>query len=338
MNSKFYRLSKIVPLNVVKYLTGQHTIYPFYHAVSDRSLPHIKHLYPIRSSKQFVKDLDFLLKYYTPIDINFLIDSLKKKRSLKNNFLLSFDDGLTDFYDVAAPILIKKGIPAVCFLNTGFIDNQDLFFRYKASILIDELIKLGADSELELPIQKWFEEKRLKIDSNYKSLLSINYNEKTLLDELANLIGVNFNEYLKERKPYMSTEQVSELIRKGFSFGAHSIDHPQYSDIDINNQLNQTKESIKQVSSLFEPDYKIFSFPFTDFNVSQEFFDSIFDKGNEIADITFGCAGLKKDSCKKNIQRIPIEIDMFSAKEIIKGEYLYFIVKAMLNRNVIRRN
>ena len=41
-------------------VSGQHLILPFYHAVSDEDLVHLKHLYPVISTSRFDNDLDFL--------------------------------------------------------------------------------------------------------------------------------------------------------------------------------------------------------------------------------------------------------------------------------------
>ena len=123
-------------------LSGQHLILPFYHAVSDEDLIHLKHLYPVISTSRFGKDLDFLQQNYNAVSHNYLIDNkfsttLRSKRA----FFLSFDDGLRQFYDVVAPILLRKGIPATFFVNTGFIDNKDMFYRLKISILIEKVLK-----------------------------------------------------------------------------------------------------------------------------------------------------------------------------------------------------
>ncbi len=341
MNTKLYQLSKVFKGVSLKHLikaTGQNIILPFYHAVSDDEVIHIRHLYNVKSSKTFESDLDFFLKYYKPIDYYQLVDSINNNKKInENSFLLSFDDGLSEFYNVIAPILKRKGIPAICFLNSAFIDNKDLFFRYKASVLIHKLQSTVVSSSLEKEIISWFKQLNLTYDNNYRSLLSINYLKRNYLDDLASLIGFDFNEYMQKYKPYLSTEQINSLIKQQFLFGAHSIDHPQYSDLNENQQLLQTESSINEVITKFNLNYKIFSFPFTDFSVQKSFFDNIFEKNNSIADLTFGCAGLKHDSCIRNIQRIPIEIDNFSAQEIVYGEYLYYIVKAFINKNTIKR-
>jgi len=340
MNTKFYQLSKafkFIPLNLLIKVTGQKIIFPFYHAVSDDEVIHIKYLYNVKTSKIFESDLDFFLKHYKSINYYQIVDSIDKNKTInENSFLLSFDDGLSEFHNVIAPILIRKGIRAICFLNSAFIDNKDLFFRYKTSVLIHTLQTSVISSSLEKEIKLWFKQFNLTSD-NYRSLLSINYLKRNCLDDLARLIGFDFQEYLRKNKPYLNTEQINSLIRQGFLFGAHSIDHPQYSDLDENEQLMQTKTSINEVTSKFNLNYKIFSFPFTDFNLQKSLFDNIFNENKSIADLTFGCAGLKHDSCKRNMQRIPVEIDNFSTQEVIYGEYMYYILKALFNKNTIKR-
>ena len=337
MNTFFYNLGKsfkFIPLQSLMTITGQNCISPFYHLISDENVVHVKNLYRIKSVKQFNNELDFFLKYYEPVNFYEFISTEKPK---KNRFLLSFDDGLREFYDIVAPVLKQKGIPAICFLNSGFIDNKELFFRYKASILIEQLKTFDLSPGKEKELKNWFQSKGLVYDNRFQSLLSISYQTKTILDELAALLGIDFSDYLQRHKPYLATGQIEELIAQGFHFGAHSVDHPLYSEINEDEQLIQTKQSIDEITSQFKLDYRLFSFPFSDAGVSKNFFEKTFDPTNSIADITFGTAGLKKDSCIRNKQRIPVEIDNYTAEEIVYGEYLYYICKAVLGKNTISR-
>ena len=83
---------------------------PFYHSVQKEApLPHIQHLYELRTLADFEKDLDFLLKYYEPIDLAGLLEQLKLGKPFeRNTFFLSFDDGLREIADWIAPLLFKK--------------------------------------------------------------------------------------------------------------------------------------------------------------------------------------------------------------------------------------
>jgi peptidoglycan/xylan/chitin deacetylase (PgdA/CDA1 family) len=341
MQKYLYKLSGLIdfiPLRYLKKLTGQPFIFPFYHAVSDRNIIHIKHLYSIRNTKEFQRDLDFLLKEYDPVDPKELITNYKTGVVPKKpGFLLTFDDGLSEFYSIIAPILKKKGIPAICFLNSGFIDNKALFFRYKVSILKEKLIKSALSPAVKKELAGCLSEHKIPYDDRYDFLYSVNYLNRQSLDEMAAILEVDFQDYLDKNKPYLRTDEIEELISQGFLFGAHSIDHPKYSDLPFEQQVFQTEQSIYEITRNFLLDYKLFSFPFTDFGLSKSLFDILFAGDRRIADLSFGCAGLKKDECLYNIQRIPLEVENFSAREIIYGEYLYYFAKSLLKRNMIRR-
>lgn len=95
--------SKLVFLPVKK------VILPVYHIVSDNYLLHIHNLYKSKTTKEFSRDLDFLLKHFDPIDLKQLIEiTHENKQVTKNYFHLSFDDGLRECYEVILPVLKEK--------------------------------------------------------------------------------------------------------------------------------------------------------------------------------------------------------------------------------------
>jgi peptidoglycan/xylan/chitin deacetylase (PgdA/CDA1 family) len=335
---KFSRYSDFVPLKFLKVLTGVNSIFPFYHVISDDDVVHIKHLYKIQTVNNFKKDLEFLLKNYDPIDPNELISASRNGSDIqRNGFLLTFDDGLSEFYDIIAPILRQKGIPAICFLNSGFIDNKDLFYRYKVSLLIERLNKSSVSLSAGKSLQEYLLSHNMPYDESGNFLYLINYLNRNFLDEIARILEVDFGKYLSEHKPYLETREIKELIKQGFLFGSHSIDHPRYADLTLDQQIFQTESSVQKIVLDFGLEYKLFSFPFTDFGISKNLFEALHHDKESIVDLSFGCAGLKKDECRKNIQRIPFEVEGFSAREILYGEYFYYLAKGILGKNRIIR-
>lgn len=324
------RATRVLSPRLLQRISGQRLIMPVYHLASDHNPAHIKHLYRVKTKEAFIQDLDFLLKHYQPIDyIEFNQLKKEKRQPKKPSLLLSFDDGLSEFYNVVAPILLQKGIPAICFLNSAFVDNKNLFFRYKASLLIEETKKhQAAKKTLETSIST--------TQSLQEYLLSIDYNTKGILDELAASVDLSFNDFLSQEKPYMTSSQIERLIEKGFHFGAHSIDHPEYQTIPLEQQVRQTSESVHLICSQFNLSYKAFSFPFTDYNITHQYFDRIQAAG--IVEHSFGTAGQKKDQILNNHQRIPFEMNGISARQIHNSELLYYILKAPLGKNICVRD
>ena len=110
---------------------------PYYHTVSDTPLPHITPLYRHRTVAEFRADLDWLTAHYEPIRWSEIDDY---ERAQKPAFCLTFDDRLKEFYTVVAPVLEEMHRPCLCFLNSAFVDNKDLMFRYR-----EALAKQGID-------------------------------------------------------------------------------------------------------------------------------------------------------------------------------------------------
>ena len=129
-------------IHILQKITKQKILLPFYHTVAEQPLPHIKHLYRMKTVAEFNKDLDFLLKYFEPIDVETLYHfHTNKIVPEKPVFHLSLDDGLKEIYETVAPILLKKGVPATFFVNSKFADNKALFYRYHTSLAIENLKK-----------------------------------------------------------------------------------------------------------------------------------------------------------------------------------------------------
>ncbi|BDS11791.1 polysaccharide deacetylase family protein [Aureispira anguillae] len=330
-----HTFSSFIPLSWLQRLSRQSLFSLFYHTVSDQDLPHIKHLYKVRNSQLFEADLDFLLQHFSPISLEQLIDHVQNGKTLPPNaFLLTFDDGLAECYHLIAPLLKQKGIPATFFLNSDFVDNKALMFRYKASYLIEQLKTRSNATKIAA---QYFEQYQLPFDSLKKSLLAVRWPEQALLDDLAVAFDIDFEAFLQEQKPYLTQEQIRAMLKDGFTFGSHSQNHPTYNKLNLNDQIQQTIRCQHYLDLHFDLPYKTFAFPFTDYGVSAAFFHQILGKEN--FQLTFGGAGLKQEQIKGQLQRFGMETQaLTSAKRLIHTEYSYYIIKSIFKKNTIHRN
>lgn len=317
------------------HISKREIILPFYHTVSDMHLSHLTHLYPVLSVQRFTEDLDFLLKYYQPIDHQQLIDHQNGTNPLHQpSFFLSFDDGLAECEEIIAPILLQKGIPATFFLNTAFIDNKDMFFRLKTSLLMERMHHVKMTDNQILSIKSILAPYSISFEQAL-DLKKITYTNRHILEDIALVLSVNFQSFLHEYKPYLSSEQIQSLINQGFNIGSHSVDHAYFPELSEDEQVNQVLQSVRFLKDNFGVDSRMFSFPFTDFNVNVSFFERIKSE----VDVSFGTSNLKKDCICTNLQRIPMELpDKDNAEQIITDAYLRFIAKMLLGKQTIQRS
>jgi len=109
-------------LNILTKITNQRLILPMYHCVSDKPIIHLQNLYKIPNKKQFENDLNFILKNFKPASLEDIVNHANGNKIIEeNSFHLTFDDGFTEVFENAIPILERKGIPATLFINTSFV-------------------------------------------------------------------------------------------------------------------------------------------------------------------------------------------------------------------------
>lgn len=324
-------------IKTLSFVTQQKLILPFYHAVSDHVQPHLKHLYKVRSVKQFGNDLDYLLKYYQPISIEQVYNHATGiKRITKPSFFISFDDGLMEFKEFAYPILEAKGIPSALFVNSEFVDNKKFFFRFKASLLLDFIYE-NKNEKLINEANTVFKSMISSVDDLPAFIKGIKYNQVAFLDNLAELFEIDFNAYLAKEQPYLTTNDLKQLVNKGVHIGAHSKDHPLFMDLDESDKYSQLVDSVNWVKSHINQTLNTFSYPFTDYGISASFFNRVFNNTDPKINLTFGTAGIKKEHFSQHLQRIPIEDYTSDMHSILKHQYLYFLAKSPFFRNTIKR-
>jgi peptidoglycan/xylan/chitin deacetylase (PgdA/CDA1 family) len=328
------RIQPLISPETLMRITGQRCILPLYHLVHDDPPAHVRHLYAIKSVAEFKQDLEYLLKHYQPIGVADLLDHVQNGKPWeKPVFLLTFDDGLRECKTVIDPILKSYGLEAICFLNSDFIDNRGLFYRYLVSLILDHLENHQADG---LEASNWLIAKGQNIQKGLRPFLfSAGYADKHLLEGLATHLGLDLPTWLNLHRPYLTKEEILAMAKDGWTFGAHSIDHPMYATLDLAEQLHQTGESLDQISNLIHSDGRLFAFPFTDAGVSETFFDQMYQSLN--VSLSFGTAGLKSDIDKRHLQRIPFEGKGMVAARLLTYEYLYYMLKVPFGLNKVHR-
>lgn len=324
-----------IPLGL-KFLKRKARVNPLivnYHMVSDQQLPYIKNLYLYRNVDTFVRDLDFYNKYYHPIGMAEFLDSIKNGTELaENSVLITFDDGFREMSEIAAPLLLEKKIPATFFITTDFIDNQKLNHDNKQSLLIDHL-KGGIPSTEYNRILKLMGNFHIPGKHLYERILNIPYKESQLLEQIATIVGMDFSSFLRDQKPYMTSAQIKGLLADGFTVGGHSCDHARFSELSLEEQIEQIRLSIDSLVERFSIDYRVFAFPYSDRGANTSLFEAVSKEINA----SFGTHGLLEDPVETHFQRISVEKFDQSAKKTIKYHYGRRFVYNLLNREYIQR-
>jgi peptidoglycan/xylan/chitin deacetylase (PgdA/CDA1 family) len=320
-------IARPVKLNRLIGWSDQQTLFPFYHTVAPRPLPHISHLYRVLTPAEFEKDLDQLLKWFEPVSLGDYLDQAGTKPG-KPCMVLTFDDGLSGCHRYIAPLLKKKGVPASFFLNNRFIDNRSLFYRYKASLLVHQVKKDCRSRELVAEFLK------IRGDQVEASIMLAGYDQRKLLDALTREVGLDITSYLTSSQVYMNGNEIEELMEWGFDMGGHSADHIDFRTLEPGEMVRQVRLSLEDLQQRFGIKTGYFSFPFTSDGIPEKVIKSLLEE--ETVKVLLGSAGLKRTGKHAFIQRVPMEPPGIPAGDLLKAEYFYYLLKGIVGRNRLR--
>jgi hypothetical protein len=233
-------------------------------------------------------------------------------------------------HDVVMPILLAKGVPATFFIATGFVDNKDMAHHNKISLIVDHVQRRESNAGTSA-IEILLRDNNIA-GSDWKArLLAVDYPRRHLVEEAAALAGCEFEPFLKKAKPYLSTAQVRVLLGHGFSIGAHSVDHPKYALVPLEEQIRQTMASMRFIDDTFATDCASFAFPHTDADVGLAFFQAAF-KGGGLR-ISFGTGGLARHFFPRNLERFSMEKTEWPAHRILALQYAKKLYNTAFRRN-----
>ena len=314
-------------------------IIPYHHLVSDEPLPYIKTLYDFKNSGQFEADLDFLLRHFEPVSLTGLISEAQGERtSGKKKFLVTFDDGLRQAYEIAAPILLRKGIPAALFINPGFVDNREIFYDLKKGLILDKLSGPRPGLPELSRFEAIFGEKIADPLRLREKIRKINYLNKELTDAIGKLLELDFDEFAKIRKPFITTAEIWDLIGKGFQIGAHSMDHPLYALLPEKEQVRQTLESVNWVVTHFRLGYKAFAFPHSDRGVKNSFFEKMTGGPHPELDLILGNSRGMLERHPRVYHRFIGENPKTTIEKPVKAILAYGAIRSMTRRAFVKRD
>jgi len=116
-----------------------------YHRISDASEGNIPPYFRVNTSPaRFEQQMRFLSESdYKVIDLTHAVELLKRNAFTRNHVVITFDDGFSDFYTAAFPILSKYRFPATMFLPTGCIGQTRKQFKNADCLTWNEVKELS---------------------------------------------------------------------------------------------------------------------------------------------------------------------------------------------------
>ena len=187
----------------------------------------------------FRKHMIWLAKNADAVSESDLISHLQKGTSLpKRGFMITFDDGYRDNYELAKPVLNDLKIPGIFFIPTRAIDERVLGwwdaiwyllkktpkhqFLFRGET-IDNTQPIGVVSEL-------FTVKMKHLNASQG---------ETLVDDLSKACEVDLPSHALSDQQFMTWDQLRECDRSGITIGSHTHTHRVLATLDLATQKQE---------------------------------------------------------------------------------------------------
>jgi len=239
----------------------QNPVIVYCHMVSEQIHPY----YPYDSINpiEFREHIKNLKKIFNIISLPEAIERHKLNNHIKNSLILTIDDGFTECYSVIAPILEEERIPATFFLINNCIDNKNMMWIHKLEYLNQSLPK----GKKHTIIKQFFNQTGKSNNSETGFMELSKQWSTTEKDNYADIIwnlslNESIEEWLQKHQPYLTIQQIKELVNAEFNIGSHSSTHPSCDKLNLDELKNEILESSNSIGEKLGTKIKYFSYPF----------------------------------------------------------------------------
>lgn len=215
-------------------------------------------------------------------------DALRSERlpqgALRRSFLLTFDDGLSDHFDVVAPVLEERGLRGVFFVPARAVAERRMLPAHQLHLL---LAQLGAEA-LQTRVERWLRDRapdcgdlapaeRVVAATTYgyeaPALAALKYRihyalpvqlRNRMLDEL---FAAEFGEDSPwAERWYLTAAQAVELERRGHAVGGHGYSHDPLHRMTPARQRSDIERCAQWLDEVLGHKARPFSYPFGGFD------------------------------------------------------------------------
>lgn len=231
-----------------------HAVVLMYHRVLPAELAarSFSHRGIVVTPETFAKHMDFLERRFRPLSLDEFQHHMESGTPFPERAcLVTFDDGWVDNHDYALPILQERGIPAVVFLATDYIDSDRPFWQEYLGHLLYQASAHGLGESvlrshnIRLPGPEDDASLRQAVADAIDRFRSKSYEDiNDLIDKLANALSPAVSDHTASPPDkFMSWQQVRVLSDRGLTVASHSCSHRLLARLDQATVMNEFERS-----------------------------------------------------------------------------------------------
>jgi peptidoglycan/xylan/chitin deacetylase (PgdA/CDA1 family) len=214
------------------------------------------------SRAAFEGQMELLAREFRPVDLDQVRQFVSGEGELPERaVVITFDDGYTDNYEIAMPILNRLGIPAAFYMTVDCLERRILPWPSRLRFSFRTTKK-----------KQWVDD-----DGKIWSLMNANERERAYLfacDQVCKLAGPALEKIVSRSEKDLDAElppdsgrlmmtwgQVKELARHGHIVGSHTLTHPNMAFLAIAQVRSELTESKQRMEGHLGLPIEHFSYP-----------------------------------------------------------------------------
>lgn len=215
----------------------------------------------------FERHLRYLTRHYSVISLSEAVSRLRDGRVLpERSAVITVDDGYSDFFEIAFPVLEKFQVPAVIYLVSGFTSAECWIWTDKARYILlatplDRLeFRIG---ERSFSSELGDSASRLRLAGSLNSeLKKLADTEKNVyLEDLANGMKVDLPRTPPGQYSALTWDQARELASGGIEIGSHTHTHPILTNVDAERLQDEIERSRTTIQNELQRELVHFCYP-----------------------------------------------------------------------------
>lgn len=237
----------------------------------------------------FKEQIGYLLKHYTIISVEHLIDAVNNNMPLPpKSCILTFDDAYTDHFMNVFPVLHKHGIKGAFFPPVQTVTKNVVLDVNKIHfILASTQDKKAIITQIFNQLKYYRKQNNLLSDEEYYKKLAVasrfdtaevmfikNILQYELEDELRTAVtNYLFTHFLRveeesfSKELYMSEDQIKCLLQHGMHIGSHGLTHCWLGKSEKVKQQTELEASVKYLLNIgVDEDYLTICYPYGSYN------------------------------------------------------------------------
>ncbi len=186
-----------------------------------------------------------------------------KEGNFRKIAAITFDDGLSDLYENAFPVMTKYNIPFTCFLITSLINSTQLLWLHRLYIAWDRI-----DSSVRDEIIRDYIEGHVHAQNDIRTAhLVVHFNNPRQLMEVSTRLSkaAHINSGDEEhiaKNLYLNNEEIAKMQANGLSVELHGHFHWPMARLDEEETRRELETSLKIIKEQFQSRAQFLALPY----------------------------------------------------------------------------